>query len=121
MRGKSDSQLKMKMTRIRNRARALGSLLNDLEAVFLNDRIGEYVLGDFLELLLRLVTRPAVQIQHKKLALADVSHRFIAEAGQRMLNGLALWIEYGALRHYPNVCSHGENYSSLIVARGRAV
>jgi len=81
-------------------------LFDDLEAVFLDDWIGQNFLGDAFQLLLGFVAIPAVQIQHEKLALANVLDRFIAEVGEGVVDGLALWIENRALRHDPDVCFH---------------
>ncbi len=81
-------------------------LLHDLEAVFLDHGIGQNFLGDALELRLSLVTSPAVEIKHEEFALADVFDGFIAEARQRMVDGLALRIEDGAFWHDPDVCFH---------------
>ena len=81
-------------------------LLHDLEAVFLDHGIGQNFPGDALELRLSLVTSPAVEIKHEEFALADVFDGFIAEARQRMVDGLALRIEDGAFWHDPDVCFH---------------
>src|SRR5690242_76538 len=43
--------------------------LQDFEAVFFDDRICEHFLGNAVELLLRFVAVPAVQIEDEKLAL----------------------------------------------------
>jgi hypothetical protein len=81
-------------------------LLHDFEAVFLDDGIGQNFLGDALELRLSLVTSPAVEIKHEEFALADVGDGFIAEAGEGVVDGLALGIEDGAFWHDPDVCFH---------------
>ena len=47
------------------------SLLHDLEAVFLDDRVGQHVLGNFLQLLLRLRYRIRVDLG---LAEDDYDH-----------------------------------------------
>src|ERR1700758_4386778 len=84
-------------------------LVHDLEAVFLDDRIGEDLLGDFLQLLLGFVARPAVEIEDEKFALAYVGNGSVAEPGKCVLDGLTLRIENGALRHDPNVSFHEES------------
>ena len=81
-------------------------LLNDFEAVFLDDGIGQNFLGDALELRLSFITSPAVEIQHEEFALADVCDGFIAEATERVVDSLALGIEDGAFWHDPDVCFH---------------
>jgi hypothetical protein len=81
-------------------------LFDDLEAVFLDDWIGQDFLRDAFQLLLGFVAIPAVQIQHEKLALANVLDRFIAEIGEGVVDGLALGIEDRALGHDPDVCFH---------------
>jgi hypothetical protein len=81
-------------------------LLDDLEAVFLDNRIGQDFLGDALQLLLRFFTVPAVQIQDEKFALADVFDGLITQAGERVVDSLALGIEDRAFRHDPDVSFH---------------
>src|SRR5215471_7430371 len=73
-----------------DKARVTRLLVEDLEAVFLDYRIGEDFLGDFLDLFLGVVASPAIEIENKELALADVSDGHVAEAGKGVLNGLAL-------------------------------
>src|SRR5882724_2202166 len=85
------------------------SLLHDLEAVFLDHRIGQHVLGNLLQLLLRLVARPSFQIEHKKFALAYVGNRGVTESGKSVVNGLTLRIQNRALWHNPNVSFHGKS------------
>src|SRR5207302_9682714 len=80
--------------------------VNDLEAVFLDDRIGENFLGNFLELLLGLVPGPAVEIENEEFALANVGNGAIAKTGEGVMDGLTLGIENGALWHDPNVSCH---------------
>jgi hypothetical protein len=80
--------------------------VNDFESVFFDDRVGEDFLGDLFELLLSFVTIPAVEIEDEELALPDVFDGGIAQAGEGMLDSLALRIENGALWHDPNVCFH---------------
>src|ERR1700676_276891 len=84
------------MARLR-RGAGMGRLFDDLEAVFLDDRIGQDFLGDAFQLLLGFVAIPAVQIQHEKLALANVLDRLIAEVGEGGVDGWALGSEARAL------------------------
>ena len=90
----------------------LVSSVHDLESVFFNDRVGQDVFGDFLELLLRFVSRPAIQIQNKEFSLTHVGNRGIAKSGKCVLNRLSLRIEHRALRHHPHMSFHG-----VIIAR----
>src|SRR6266852_1442004 len=83
-------------------------LVDNFEAILFDDRIGENVLGDALELRLRLVPAPAIEIQHKEFSLAHVLHLRIAQARERIVNGFTLRIENGAFWHYPHVCFHDE-------------
>src|SRR5262245_7985656 len=71
--------------------------IHNLETVFLDNRVGQNVLGDFLQLFLSLLARPAIQIQHKEFSLSHVSDRGVAKSGESVLDGLSLWIEHGAL------------------------
>jgi hypothetical protein len=96
-------------------------LLHDLEAVFLDHRIGQNFLGDALELRLSLVKSPAVEIKHEEFALADVFDGFITEAGEGVVDGLALGIEDGALWHNPDVCFHAGSitFGTLVIEAKR--
>ena len=51
-----------------------GSSVDDFEAIFFDDRIGEDFFGDALELLLSFVAAPAVEIQDEEFSLSDVFH-----------------------------------------------
>ena len=53
-----------------------------------------------------MVTSPTVETKDEEFALADVFDGFIAEAGEGVVDGLALRIEDGALWHNPDVCFH---------------
>jgi|SRR5580658_3037836 hypothetical protein len=88
-------------------AATLCSLLDDLEAVFLNDRVGQNFFGDAFELFLRFVAIPTIKIQDEKLPLTDVLDGFVAEAGQCVVDGLPLGIENRSFRHDPDMCLHG--------------
>jgi len=80
--------------------------VHDLEAVFLDDRVGQDAAGDGFELFLCFVAGPSVQIEDKELALAYVGDGGIAEAGESVLNGLTLGVEYRALGHNPDMSFH---------------
>ena len=86
-------------------------LVNDLEAVFFDDGIGQDFFGDTFELSLCFVSGPAVEIQDKEFSLAHIFDGRKAKPGKSVLNGLALRIENGALRHHPNMCFHASQYS----------
>src|SRR6266849_2243856 len=86
--------------------------VNDLEAIFLDNWIGQNFLGDALEVFLGFVAVPAIQIEDEELALADVLHGRVTQAGESVLNCLSLGIEYRALWHYPDVCFHGRKYNT---------
>lgn len=58
--------------------RAKAGLVDDFEAVFLDDGIGEDFFGDALELFLGLVAVPAIEIQDEEFSLANVFHGGIA-------------------------------------------
>jgi hypothetical protein len=83
-----------------------GGLVDDLEAVFLDNRIGQDFLRDALQLLLSFFTVPAVQIQDEKFALADVFDGLITQAGERVVDCLALRIEDRAFWHDPDMSFH---------------
>src|SRR6266478_8189454 len=80
--------------------------VDDLEAVFLDDRIGEDFLGNFLEMLLGLVPGPAVQIENEEFALPNVGNGAITKTGEGVMDCLTLGIENGALWHDPNMSFH---------------
>src|SRR5207302_10139861 len=80
--------------------------VDDLEAVFLDDRISENFLGNFLELLLGLVPGPAVEIENEEFSLANVGYGAIAKTGEGVMDCWTLGIENGALWHDPNVSCH---------------
>ena len=62
-------------------------LIDDLEAIFFDDRVGQNFLGNAFELFLCLVAVPAIQMEDEELALADVFHRGIAKSGERIVEG----------------------------------
>src|SRR3982074_912811 len=59
-----------------------------------------------LELFLRFVAAPAIEIQNEEFSLANVAHGGVTQAGESVLDRLSLGIEYRALRHHPDVCFH---------------
>src|ERR1700733_2025528 len=81
-------------------------LVQDLEAVFFDYRIGKHFLGDTLQLRLRFIATPAIKIEDEELALTNVLHGLVAQAGKGVVDGLALGIEHGAFWHHPDVCFH---------------
>ena len=80
--------------------------VDDLEPVFLDDGIGQDFFGDALELLLGFFVVPAIKIQDEEFSLADTFHGGVTEAGESVMDGLALGIENRALGHHPDVCFH---------------
>jgi len=82
-------------------------LIHDLEAVFLDDRIGEHFLGNALELLLRFVAVPAIEIENEEFPLAYAGNLRVTQAGKSVLNGLTLGVQNSAFRHNPDVSFHG--------------
>src|SRR5205807_6892244 len=83
--------------------------VHDLKAVFLDNRVGEHFFRDMLELFLRLIAAPAIEIQNEEFPLADVAHGGIAKPGKGVLDRLSLGIEYRAFWHYPDVCFHARS------------
>jgi hypothetical protein len=83
-----------------------GNSVDDFEAIFLDDRVGEDFFGNPLELFLRFVAVPAIEIQDEEFSLAYIFHRGVTEAGKSVLDGLSLGVEDGAFWHHPNVCFH---------------
>jgi len=69
-----------------------------------------------LELLLGFVAAPAIEIQDEEFSLADVAHGRVSEAREGVLNRLPLGIEYGAFRHYPDVCFHAASIALPLTA-----
>ena len=54
-------------------------LLDDLEAEFFDDRIGENVFGDAFDLRCGVLAAQSIECQDEKLALADVLNSGIAQ------------------------------------------
>ncbi len=88
-------------------------LFHDFEAVFFDHRIRQNLFGDALEFFLRFITVPAIQIQDKEFSLTNFFHLRIPQSRQSVVNGLPLRVQHGALRHYPNMCFHAEQYNIL--------
>lgn len=82
-------------------------LVNDFEARFFNDRVGENFLRDALDLFFRFIAGQSIDVEYEEFSLANVFDGREAEPAECVLNGLTLRIEYGALWHHPNVCFHG--------------
>ena len=91
--------------RLKGKAPTLMSV-DDFEAIFFDDRVGEDFFGNALELLLGLVAVPAIEIQDEEFSLADIFHGDVPKARKSVLDGLSLGIEDGAFWHHPNVCFH---------------
>src|SRR5712664_1344129 len=68
------------------------------------------------ELFLCFVAAPAIEIQDEEFPLADVADGEIAETGEGVLDRLSLGIEYGAFRHYPDVCFHAVSITLQVTA-----
>ncbi len=94
--------------------------VHDLKAVFFDDGVREHFFRNVLELFLRFVAAPAIEMQNEEFSLADVAHSGVAEPGERMLDRLPLWIEYRTLWHYPDVCFHGVSITLPRTASGSA-
>jgi len=109
MRNNWAGEFKRVMRRIETERDEDGRLVHDFETAFLDDRIGEHFLGNFFEVLLGFFARPAVKIQYKEFALANIGDGRIAETGEGMMNSLTLRVENGALWHDPNVGFHRES------------
>ena len=90
-----------------------GCSVENFEAIFFYDGIGEDFARDFFELFLGFVAIPAVEIENEEFALADVGDLSVAETGEGVMNGLALRVENGALGHDPDVCFHGDSIRHL--------
>lgn len=83
-----------------------GGLLKDFKAGFFDDRVGQNVLRNTADLFFRLVARQALDVQYEEFSLPNVFDGRVAQTGKSVLDGLALRIEYSALRHHPNMCFH---------------
>src|SRR6202521_6156437 len=74
-----------------------------------------------LELFLRFIAAPAIEIQNEEFALTHVAHGGVAKPGESVLDGLPLGIEYGAFWHYPDVCFHAVSIALPLTASGLAL
>src|SRR5258705_3687758 len=106
MRDKRAGKFKNRTTRILTVLSTKTESVDDREAVFLDHRIGEDCLRDFLEMLLGLVPGPAVEIENEEFALANVGDGAIAKTGKGVMDCLTLRIEDGALWHDPDMSFH---------------
>ena len=91
----------------------VATLLEDFESEFFDYGIGEDFFGDAFGLGLGVFAGEAVEIEDEEFALADVFDGVVTEAGEGVLDGLALGIENGVLRHDPNVCFHRGSITKL--------
>ena len=82
--------------------------IEDFEAKLLDDRIGENVFRDALDLLRGFFAAEAVEFKDEEFSLAHAVNAGIAEGRKRALDGLSLGIEDRGLRHDPDVCFHRE-------------
>jgi hypothetical protein len=56
-------------------------LLHNLEPVFLNHRIRQHIFRDALQLRLRFIAVPAIEIENEKLALPHIGNLRITQTG----------------------------------------
>jgi len=84
---------------------------HDFVSKFFDDGICQDFLGHALDLFFGGLPGQTVQIEHEKLALADVANFAKTQRRKGMLDGLALRIEDRALRHDPHMCFHGGHYT----------
>jgi hypothetical protein len=87
-------------------------LVEEFEAKFFDDGIGEDVFGDALDLSLGFFAGQAVKRENEKFSLADTLNFREAERGKGAVNGLALGIKDSGFEHDPDVCFHQQNYTS---------
>jgi hypothetical protein len=81
-------------------------LVENFEAEFFDDRVGEHLAGDLLDALRGFFAGDPFQLQDEEFALADGGDLRVSERGQGMLDGLALRIKDGLLGHDPDVSFH---------------
>jgi hypothetical protein len=92
-----------------------GDSVQDFEAKFLNNGIGQHLFGNALDFPLGLIAGQTFERQNEKFALADFLNAGVPQRRERSLNGLALRVENRGLQHYPDVCFHLRNYISPAV------
>jgi len=80
--------------------------VEEFETEFLNDRVGEHVLGNPFHLGFGFLAAEAIQRENEELALANVANGGIAQRRQRSLNGLTLGIKNRRFQHDPYVSFH---------------
>lgn len=81
-------------------------LLDDLEAKFFDDGVGEDVAGDAFDLGGGYFAGEAVEGQYEEFSLADVFDFGVAEPSEGTVDGLSLGIEDGGFGHDPDVGFH---------------
>ena len=81
-------------------------LVSDLDAIALDDRIGQQLVGGFRRERARLVRYAALDLELEVLALPDVLHRRVAERVQRVGDGCALRIEHRRLESDEHTRTH---------------
>src|SRR5579863_8649699 len=87
-------------------------LFHDFVAKFLDHGVCKDFPGHALDLLFGGFAGHAIQIEHEKLSLADVTYFAKSQRRKGMLDRLALRIEDRAFRHDPHMCFHRAHYYS---------
>src|SRR6266700_3726647 len=90
-----------------NRGIVARQSLNDFEAIFFDDWVCKHFLGNAIELLLRFIAAPTIEIEDKEFSLADIFYGRITQPRKGVLDCLPLRIKYRTFWHYPYVCFHG--------------
>src|SRR6266567_2640566 len=91
----------------RNRAVVARQSLNDFEAILFDDWVCKHFLGNAIELFLRFIAAPAIEIEDKEFPLADIFYGCITQPRKGVLDCLPLGIKYRTFWHYPDVSFHG--------------
>lgn len=95
-------------------------LLEEFEAEFFDDGVGEDVAGDLFDFFAGGVFGEAVEVEDEEFALADGLDFGVSEGREGVLDGLALRVEDGGFGHDPDVSFHGgEQYSKVLEAEKR--
>src|ERR1035438_2895795 len=96
--------------------------IQDFDAIFFDDRIGQYFVRNGLDVGLRLLARDAAsERDFEKLALTDFGDPSEPEAVERRADRLALRVEDGGFRSYKYASFHGNfDYRMARRAIGRA-
>lgn len=87
-------------------------LVEEFEAKFFDDGVGEDVFGDAFDLGLSFFAAQAIEGEDEEFTLADALYLCVAERGKGAMDGLSLRIEDGGLEHDPNMSFHPRNYTS---------